>query len=171
MATNKARCDMYRNHEPHEQGVWFDYTGFRYKDYYDIELHDGTIIQECRPNGNSWYGNANGVNDSEVKRIRLKPDSELDSTWYLVGQERIDHQLSLFGPPDREKGPNKAARMKIDKPWSEYPIGTKAHAVMGGYWIKTERGWKWCTGATFPTPGGDAIRVELPTSNSICNKG
>lgn len=40
--------------------------------------------------------------------------------------------------------------------WSEYPVGTKAAAIMGGHWIKTERGWKWCTGATFPTPGGDA---------------
>ena len=46
--------------------------------------------------------------------------------------------------------------------WSEYPIGTKAHAVMGGHWIKTEKGWKWCTGDTFPRPGADVIRVELP---------
>ena len=42
-----------------------------------------------------------------------------------------------------------------DKPFSDYPIGTKAQALGGGYWIKNERGWKWCTGATFPTPGGD----------------
>lgn len=46
--------------------------------------------------------------------------------------------------------------------WSNYPIGTKAHAVMGGYWIKTNHGWKWCTGATFPTPGGNVSRVEIP---------
>ena len=51
-----------------------------------------------------------------------------------------------------------------DRDWSEYPIGTKAHAFMGGYWIKTESGWKWNSGSTFPTPGGDAIGrcVELP---------
>ena len=35
------------------------------------------------------------------------------------------------------------------------PIGTKAPAFMGGHWIKTERGWKWSSGATFPRPGGD----------------
>jgi hypothetical protein len=46
--------------------------------------------------------------------------------------------------------------------WDEYPIGTKAHAAMGGHWEKVENGWKWCTGSTFPTPGGDVVRVELP---------
>lgn len=51
---------------------------------------------------------------------------------------------------------------KIDRDWRDYPIGTKAFAVMGGHWIKTELGWKWCTGDTFPTPGGDAYRVQLP---------
>lgn len=50
-----------------------------------------------------------------------------------------------------------------DKNWSEYPIGTKAAALMGGHWIKTSRGWKWCTGSTFPTPGGDANgMIQLP---------
>lgn len=42
-----------------------------------------------------------------------------------------------------------------DRPFADYPIGTKARACGGGYWIKNERGWKWCTGATFPRPGGD----------------
>jgi|AntRauTorcE11898_2_1112593.scaffolds.fasta_scaffold10989_3 hypothetical protein len=35
------------------------------------------------------------------------------------------------------------------------PIGTKAPSVNGGHWVRTESGWKWCTGATFPSPGGD----------------
>jgi len=35
------------------------------------------------------------------------------------------------------------------------PIGTKAPATSGGYWIKTKRGWVWTNGATFPCPGGD----------------
>lgn len=35
------------------------------------------------------------------------------------------------------------------------PIGTKAPAIGGGYWIKTRDGWKWHNGATFPCPGGD----------------
>ena len=56
------------------------------------------------------------------------------------------------------------------KPWNEYPIGTKAFSVSGGYWTKTKRGWKWCTGDTFPTPGGDAYRVTLPVEKEfICD--
>lgn len=35
------------------------------------------------------------------------------------------------------------------------PLGTKAHAIGGGYWIKTSSGWKWFSGDTFPAPGGD----------------
>lgn len=54
-------------------------------------------------------------------------------------------------------------RERATKPWSEYPIGTKAHAVMGGHWIKTERGWKWHCGDTFPSPGADAFWVSLPS--------
>lgn len=44
------------------------------------------------------------------------------------------------------------------------PIGTKAPSCIGGYWIKTERGWKWNTGSTFPCPGGDwSGELILPT--------
>lgn len=55
-------------------------------------------------------------------------------------------------------------RLKVDRPWSLYPIGTKAHAVTGGHWTRTERGWKALGGDTFPTPGGDACGdcIELP---------
>lgn len=35
------------------------------------------------------------------------------------------------------------------------PLGTKAPAYGGGHWIRVEHGWKWCTGSTFPRPGGD----------------
>ena len=54
------------------------------------------------------------------------------------------------------------------KPWSAYPIGTKAHSYNGGYWVRVERGWKWCTGDTFPTPGGEAVGmcIELPAKKS-----
>ena len=54
-------------------------------------------------------------------------------------------------------------RQKIDRPWKDYPIGTKAWSCMGGHWTKTERGWKANGGDTFPTPGGDAVHVTLPT--------
>lgn len=46
------------------------------------------------------------------------------------------------------------------------PIGTRAPAVMGGHWTKTARGWRWCTGATFPSPGGDWNgKLILPTAS------
>jgi len=51
--------------------------------------------------------------------------------------------------------------------WDRYPIGTKAFACGGGHWTRVKRGWKWCTGATFPRPGGDATgRVELPNKEA-----
>jgi len=56
-------------------------------------------------------------------------------------------------------------RQKIDRPWDEYPAGTKAHDVMGGHWIKQESGrWKWAApgGGSFPRPGGSASSVTLP---------
>lgn len=55
-----------------------------------------------------------------------------------------------------------------DRPWGEYPIGTKAHALMGGYWIKVQNGWKWHNGSIFPTPGGEAIGacIELPNTTN-----
>lgn len=57
-------------------------------------------------------------------------------------------------------------QIPIRKPWAEYPVGTKAVGSMGGYWIKTNSGWKWCTGATFPTPGGDVYAIVLPETES-----
>lgn len=53
-------------------------------------------------------------------------------------------------------------KSEVTKPWDEYPIGTKAHDFMGGYWIKVESGWKWHCGDTFPTPGASAYWVTLP---------
>lgn len=35
------------------------------------------------------------------------------------------------------------------------PVGTKAPAIMGGAWTRTELGWKWNGGSTFHRPGGD----------------
>lgn len=65
--------------------------------------------------------------------------------------------------PEAHSGSPSGERLPIDKPWSEYPLGTKAHAFMGGHWERVANGWKWCTGSTFPTPGGDVTSVELPS--------
>jgi hypothetical protein len=45
--------------------------------------------------------------------------------------------------------------IKAEKDVWEYPIGTKFKALMGGHWIRVERGFKWCTGSTFGNVGGD----------------
>ena len=59
-------------------------------------------------------------------------------------------------------------RLRKDRPWSEYPIGTRAYSVGGGYWIRVEKGWKWFVGGIYPTPGGDAIGrcIELPSGGA-----
>lgn len=56
------------------------------------------------------------------------------------------------------------SRILKDKEWSKYPLGTKAYAYNGGYWIRVENGWKWHCGDTFPQPGADAFGecIELP---------
>jgi hypothetical protein len=54
--------------------------------------------------------------------------------------------------------------IKADRIWYNYPVGTKAReSWSGGHWIKTEAGWKWHSGSTFPTPGGsDEVMLPLP---------
>lgn len=88
------------NHHPVQQGIWFPYDGGRYKDYYDLRLKTGEIIQNCYPNGNSWFPHSNKegrnqIKDEEVAEIRLKPDCEIHR-WGMKGQNRIKRTLSLF---------------------------------------------------------------------------
>lgn len=53
--------------------------------------------------------------------------------------------------------------IKANKPINEYPIGTKAKAIGGGYWERVKDGWKWFTGSTFPNVGADwSGEVMLP---------
>lgn len=89
---------------------------------------------------------------------------------YMLASEiknaAIEYKKSLlFASTDHGKGLGNAKCVRQDRDWREYPIGTKAMAIGGGYWQKNERGWKWCTGSTFPIPGGDASGwVILPSS-------
>lgn len=56
--------------------------------------------------------------------------------------------------------------IKADKSPREYPLGTKFKALMGGYWVRVERGFKWFTGSTFPNVGGDwSGDVQLPENS------
>lgn len=57
-------------------------------------------------------------------------------------------------------------RFRVDRPWAEYPIGTKAYACNGGWWVRVAGGWKPNTSKdVFPSPGGDAVGecIELPS--------
>lgn len=43
--------------------------------------------------------------------------------------------------------------VKHYKIWENYPIGTKAFSICGGYWIKIKTGWQWHTcNITIPEP-------------------
>jgi len=63
------------------------------------------------------------------------------------------------------------SKQGIDRPWKDYPVGTRAHAVNGGHWMKIESGrWRWCTGSTFETPGGDTCSITLPEDTGVTNE-
>uniref|UniRef100_UPI001BB1BB0E hypothetical protein n=1 Tax=Escherichia coli TaxID=562 RepID=UPI001BB1BB0E len=59
------------NHYPDQFEIWFPYNGLRYKDWYDIKLHDGTIHEMMYPNSIAWSGEPGRFEDSEVAEIRL----------------------------------------------------------------------------------------------------
>lgn len=52
--------------------------------------------------------------------------------------------------------------------WSALPLGTRALSCSGGWWLRVLRGWQWMgRWSVFPTPGGDALHVELPEEASL----
>ena len=72
----------------------------------------------------------------------------------------------MYSQPVVSKTPE-PLKVPRDRPWADYPPGTKAHAVGGGYWLKVKNGaligWHWNgTGVRLPRPGADAVSVELP---------
>lgn len=74
-----------------------------------------------------------------------------DGVWMAIGGEA---ELSRFAELLRRTQPEATApaqKLTLENA----PIGTKAPATMGGAWTRTELGWKWDGGSTFPRPGGD----------------
>lgn len=63
--------------------------------------------------------------------------------------------------------------VRCDRPWGDYPVGTRAYAIHGGYWTRVENGWKWFAGDTFPRPGGEAVGrcILLPPNNVLSGSG
>lgn len=61
---------MY-NHHPEQVGVWFKYNGWRYKEYYDVKLYDGTVVNKCYPNGSGFHSEDCRVSDTDVEFLKL----------------------------------------------------------------------------------------------------
>ena len=84
-------------HLPSDIGIWVDYTEhkLRYKMQYNIKLHDGTIIRDCYPNGNtftSWHGKE--FHDDEIKEIQLC--DEFESELMQNSLRRISDNYKTF---------------------------------------------------------------------------
>ena len=75
------------NHHPAQQGIWFDYNGYRYKDFYCVKTKGGVELTGLYPNGGGWYNmlglnkevealrtGSGSVRDEEVVSIRLMTD-------------------------------------------------------------------------------------------------
>ncbi|PPC95199.1 MAG: hypothetical protein CTY33_00135 [Methylotenera sp.] len=54
---------------------WVDYEKdafqYRLKIQHDVKLYDGTVIEGCYPNANSFHGGKTTVKDSDVEFIRI----------------------------------------------------------------------------------------------------
>src|SRR5690606_7399769 len=119
-----------------------------------------------------WQGDALQAGGSTTDYASAK--SEADHYAMMYGQDgpvevRIyEKRLLAAAPPPataQQDGGEVVAyseKFRASGDWSHYPIGTRAYDIQGGYWERVANGWKWCTGSTFPTPGGDAFYVSVP---------
>lgn len=115
---NNSNLTHKLNHMPFQTGCWFAYTGFRYKDHYDVELHDGTVHKCMYPNATSFNamdGTGVVVSDEDVAFIRLVPDEELQSDYDFTGEERLTRNTEMFGDLIEAENPSGAPFM-VAKP-------------------------------------------------------
>ena len=90
----------------------------------------------------------------EIKELIIEWDRWQDDNRRLLQHPKRINDTDILHTPFQKK----------DRCWSAYPLGTKAHAYNGGYWLRVLEGWRWCSGDTFPIPGGDAMGdcIEMP---------
>ena len=70
-STGEAKERKLFNHRTHDYDIWFEYTGHRFKDYYSLELKDGTIVPSAFPNGDGWYLRSSiTVSEEEYNKLR-----------------------------------------------------------------------------------------------------
>ncbi|WP_210499078.1 hypothetical protein [Vibrio crassostreae] len=78
--------------------IWAPYNGWRFKDYYSIQLWDGLVLHEMYPNGGSWSGKGELIPDESVRFVRLSK-----STWLHRGEDekgmqwRAERNVETFG--------------------------------------------------------------------------
>lgn len=98
------------NHRYDDFGRWVEYTGFRYKDLYNIKTKKGEVVKWCLPNGTSFWPLKSrfGIPDDEVSEIQLVPGSEVvedpdeqskDKVFYWLNeQDRAEKNCEQFRP-------------------------------------------------------------------------
>lgn len=91
------------NHHPAYPGVWVPYWPhyqWRFKEWYDIKLHDGTVHCTMYPNATAWSGDSGKhFEDHEVAEIRLIPAKNHPIKWLRSPNQdyTIKHCADLFG--------------------------------------------------------------------------
>lgn len=118
-----------------------------------------TCQKEIRTTNSFWIDGGGETDDSwngyclDCAEKRVVKDQE---TWAAAGEMAREE----FG------GALPSFKKESLKPWNEYPVGSKAHAIGGGHWYRNGFGWKWNgpngTGSTFPTPGANVFAVTAP---------
>lgn len=55
---------------------WVEYTGEYEKEFYDIQLKDGTVCYKCYPNAGTFHFGREIIDGNQVAKIRLVYDPE-----------------------------------------------------------------------------------------------
>lgn len=97
--------------------------------------------------------------EDRVRKMAMElPPSDLASTRSIQHITSFVRSLLSAAPPVQMEAV--AWRGKR----GDYPVGTQAFHFNGGHWTRTEQGWQWNGGDTFPQPGPDAFEVEIPVA-------
>lgn len=119
--TDNSNLTYKLNHMPQQVGVWVAYTGFRYKDLYDIETFDGQFYTKMRPNADSFHSMVSSIviKDEDVKSLRLTPEEHLDPDYELTGVERIERNLEMFASLIEQDNPTGAPLISMKPDFTE----------------------------------------------------
>ena len=88
-------------------------------------------------------------------------------SYILVDYPAIEYGYGVLGVKSASIDTTYGHWLDRCKPWDQYPIGTKAKNCIGGWWVRTKRGWNANGGDTFPGPGGDAMEVMIPVIDLV----